>query len=137
MDKFSKELERETESAIAAGIFRGEGNVRCVLVGKRPRINPQLNAAVEMCDKESVERVTHEWGSRVSRTSGRCSSGEGAWRASIGGISRVRDALGKWLARGWLSGEKADQYFAALAKCRRARAVFLKPSHGRPKREAV
>lgn len=131
------ENEREIQSALAAGIFRGEGNVRCVLVGKRPRINPQLNAAVEMCDKESVERIAREWRSRVSKASGRCSSGETTWRTTIGGISRVRDALGKWLARGWLKGEKADQYFAALAKCRRAREVFLKPTRGKRRREVL
>ena len=57
MNELDKETERDIESALAAGIFRGEGNVRCVLAGRRPRINPQLNAAVEMCDKESFERV--------------------------------------------------------------------------------
>ena len=58
----SDDVERDIESALAAGIFRGEGNVRCVLVGKRPRINPQLNASVEMCDKESVAKVARVWG---------------------------------------------------------------------------
>lgn len=106
-------------------------------LGKRPRINPQLNAAVEMCDRESVERVAREWKSKVSRSSGRCSSGGRAWRTSIGGVSRVRDALGKWLAMGWLNGEKADEYFAALAKCRRAREVFLKPARDKRKREVL
>lgn len=124
-------INREIESALAAGIFRGEGNVRCVLVGKRPRINPQLNAAVEMCDRVSVEKVAHEWRSRVTGSSGRCACGARAWRTSVGGISRVRDALGEWLARGWLTGEKADEYFAAIAKCRRAREVFLKPARGK------
>jgi hypothetical protein len=135
LDDVVEEIEREIASALAAGIFRGEGNVRCVLAGKRPRINPQLNAAVEMCDKESVERVAREWQSRVLKSSGRCSSGEKAWRTSIGGISRVRNALGDWLARGWLTGEKADEYFAAVAKCRRAREVFLKPASGKRRRE--
>jgi hypothetical protein len=65
LDELDKEVERETEGALAAGIFRGEGNARCVLAGKRPRINPQLNAAVEMRDRESVERVAREWGSRI------------------------------------------------------------------------
>ncbi len=122
---------------MAAGIFRGEGNVRCVLVGKRPRINPQLGAAVEMCDKESVEIVAKGWGSNVSSGSSRCSCGGRTWRTSIGGIDRVRDALGRWLARGWLTGEKADQYFAAVAKCRRAREVFLMPVRGKYHRQAV
>lgn len=136
LDDLDKEVEREIESALAAGIFRGEGNVRCVLTGKRPRINPQLNAAVEMCDRESVERVAREWRSRVLRSSGKCPSGEKTWRTSIGGISRVRNALGYWLARGWLTGEEADEYFASLAKCRRARVVFLKPAAGKRRREA-
>jgi hypothetical protein len=70
LDELDKEVEQEIEGALAAGIFRGEGNVRCVLAGKRPRINPRVNAAVEMCDRESVERVAREWGSRVSRSSG-------------------------------------------------------------------
>jgi len=129
--------EREIEGALAAGIFRGEGNVRCVLVGKRPRINPQLSAAVEMCDKESVEGVAREWGSSGSRSSGKCLVGRRAWRTSIGGISRVRNALGMWLAKGWLNDEKADQYFAAVAKCRRAREVFLKPVRGKYRREEL
>lgn len=135
MDALDKEIEHEIESALAAGIFRGEGNVRCVLTGKRSRINPQLNAAVEMCDKESVEKVAREWRSRMSKSSGRCSCGERTWRTSVGGISRVRDALGNWLARGWLTGEKADEYFAAIAKCRRAREVFLRPARGKRRRE--
>jgi hypothetical protein len=106
-------------------------------VGRRPRINPQLNAAVEMCDRLSVERVARVWRSRVFRGSGRCLIEERTWRTTIGGVSRVRDALGIWLAKGWLSGEKADQYFAAVAKCRRAREVFLKPPVGRRKREVL
>ncbi|HVC26771.1 MAG TPA: hypothetical protein VND40_01280 [Nitrososphaerales archaeon] len=129
--------EREIDSALAAGIFRGEGTVRCALVGRRPRINPQLNASVEMCDRFSIERVAHEWGSTVSRSSGRCSGGDRAWRTSIGGISRVRNAMGKWLAKGWLTGEKADQYFAALAKCRRARNVFLSSAKGKRQRQII
>ncbi len=137
MNHLSQDFEREIENAVAAGIFRGEGNVRCVLVGKRPRINPQLNAGVEMCDKESVERVAREWGSRVTRGSNRCWVGEKTWRTSVGGIFRVRDALGFWLARGWLTGEKADQYFAAVAKCRRAREVFLKPARGKWRRQVL
>ena len=127
----------DIDSALAAGIFRGEGTVRCVLVGKRPRINPQLGASVEMCDRASVERVANEWGSRVSRSSGRCYGGDKAWRTGIGGVNRVRNALGKWLARGWLTGEKADQYFAAVAKCRRARTVFLGPHRGGPQRDLL
>jgi hypothetical protein len=129
--------EAEIESAIAAGIFRGEGNVRCDLLGKRPRINPQLYAAVEMCDKESVEKVANVWKSRVLRGSGKCSTGEGTWRTCIGGVTRVREALGEWIANGWIRGEKADQYFAAVAKCRRARFVFLPPVRGKYKRETL
>jgi len=98
MDGLDLGIEREVERALAAGIFRGEGNVRCVLSGKRPRVNPQLNAAVEMCDRESVERGAQVWGSKLTRTSGGCSGGGNAWRTSIGGISRVRNALGYWLA---------------------------------------
>jgi len=64
-------------------------------------------------------------------------NGEETWRTSIGRISRVRNALGKWLANGWLTGEKADEYFAALAKCRRAREVFLKPASGKRRREIL
>jgi hypothetical protein len=134
LEDFQKH-EGDIESALAAGIFRGEGTIRCVLAGRRPRINPQLNASVEMCDRPSVERVAHEWGSKVSRSSGRCSCGDRAWRTGIGGTSRVRNAFGKWLARGWLTGEKADQYFAAIAKCRRAKEVFLKPPRGKRRRD--
>jgi len=130
-----EDVDHQIVSALAAGIFRGEGNIRCVLTGKRPRINPQLNAAIEMCDKESVQKVAFEWGSTVTKSGGRCLSGEGTWRTSIGGVSRVRNVLGKWLANGWLTGEKADEYFAALAKCRRAREVFLKPPSGKRRRE--
>lgn len=127
----------ETAGALAAGIFRGEGNARCVLAGKRPRFNPQLNAGVEMCDENSVEIVAQEWGSRVTRGSGRCACGERTWKTSMGGISRVKNAFGAWLARGRLTGEKADQYFAAIAKCRRAREVFLKPVRGNWKRQVL
>jgi hypothetical protein len=72
-----EDIDCEIESALAAGIFRGEGNVRCVLVGKRLRTNPQLNAAVEMCDEESVQKVAREWGTDLPRSRGRGSSGEG------------------------------------------------------------
>lgn len=67
--------------------------------GKRSRINPQLNPAAEMCDRKSVEIVTREWKSKVSRGLGRCSYAGSAWRTSIGGVSRVRDVIGKWSAR--------------------------------------
>ena len=122
---------------MAAGIFRGEGTVRCVLAGKRPRINPQLGASVEMCDRESVEIVGREWGSNVTKGSGKCSCAAGTWRTGIGGINRVRDTLGTWLANGWLTGEKADQYFAAVAACRRAREVFLNPTRGKYHRQLI
>jgi hypothetical protein len=136
MQSQGEEIQREIAGALAAGIFRGEGNVRC-LVGKRPRINPQFGAGVEMCDKKSVEMVAREWGSNVRRASGKCSCGERTWRTSIGGIDRVRNAFGKWLASGWLTGEKADQYFAAVAKCRRAREIFLKPARGKYHRQMI
>jgi hypothetical protein len=134
--KNSEGHDRDIDSALAAGIFRGEGTVRCFLAGRRPRINPQLGASVEVCDRLSVERVAHEWGSNVSRSSGRGSCGNRAWRTDIAGISRVRNAFGEWLARGWLTGDKADQYFDSVAKCRRARDVFLRPSKGR-RREVI
>ena len=49
----------------------------------------------------------------------------------------MKNALGKWLARGWLRGEKADEYFDSVAKCRRAREVFLKPARANGKRQLL
>ena len=35
----------------------------------------------------------------------------------------MRNAILPWIAKGYLRGEKADQYFDAVAKFRRAREV--------------
>jgi len=51
------------------------------------------------------------------------------------GISS-QERLRKMVGERGLTGEKADQYFDAVAKCRRARDMFLRPTRGR-RREVV
>jgi hypothetical protein len=90
-----------------------------------------------MCDRDSAEIVAREWGTRLSKgEEGTCSVGGNSWRATIGGNRRVRAALLPWIAKGWLRGEKLDQYFEAEAKCRRAKRVFQKPPENKQGRTA-
>ena len=51
----------------------------------------------------------------------------------------MRDAILPWTAKGYLRGEKADQYFDAVAKFRRARWVFQpeEPGHHGRERQAL
>ncbi len=89
-----------------------------------------------MRDRDSIEIVARVFGSRVYRNGGgKCSGGTDAWQTRIFGVARVKEKIGGWVARGLLRGEKADQYFEALAKCRRAREIFLKEETktGRPR----
>jgi len=89
-----------------------------------------------MCDRDSVEIVARVFGSKIYKANvGTCSGGQDAWQTRILGVSRVKAIIGAWVARGLLRGEKADQYFEALAKCRRAREIFLKDEArtGRPR----
>jgi hypothetical protein len=128
----------EQEESIAVGIFRGEGHVGCHLNRRETRFgrHPELLAGVNMCDRNSVEIVAKVWGSKVYRNGGgKCLGGDFAWQTRIFGVSRVKKEIGGWVAKGLLRGEKADQYFEALAKCRRARVVFLEEpgNFGRPR----
>lgn len=54
------------------------------------------------------------------------------WQTSVQGNLRVRDALVPWIGRGWLGEEKREQYFDAVASCRRARRVFISIGRRRP-----
>jgi hypothetical protein len=126
------------EEALAAGIFRGEGYVGCHLGRRETKYgrHPELVASVAMCDRDSVELVAKAFGSRIYHNGGgKCLGGQDAWQTRIFGVSRVKDKIGGRVASGLLKGEKADQYFEALAKCRRARVVFLKEEArtGRPR----
>lgn len=129
-------MTNEDDDRIAAGIFRGEGTVYCTLVREKHQLFPVLKAGVDMCDLDSVELVARAWGSRVYpiRGRGRCQEDRQAWITSIGGI-KVVEKVGGWIARGWVRGEKADEYFGARAKFRRARRVFLTKGwkRGRPR----
>jgi len=51
----------------------------------------------------------------------------------------VRNAILPWIAKGYLRGEKADQYLDAVAKFRRARTVFQSevPGHHGKERQAL
>ena len=80
-----------------------------------------------MCDRDSVESVARVFGSKLYRNGGgKCLGGTDAWQTRIFGVGRVKEVIGGWVARGLLRGDKMDQYLEALAKCRRAREVFLK-----------
>jgi hypothetical protein len=58
---------------------------------------------------------------------------------SVSGVNRVRNAILPWIAKGYLRGEKTDQYFDAVAKFRRAREVFQpeEPRHRGRTRQAL
>ncbi len=112
------------EEALASGIFRGEGSVGCTLhrETKYGRL-PRLFASVTMCDRDSAHVVGiafHIW---PTHAGGNCAAGDKAWQVKILGRA-VIEKVGGWVASGLLRGEKADQYFEALAKFRRARRVF-------------
>jgi hypothetical protein len=97
-------------------------------------------SSVRMCDRNSVEVVAQSpgWNSKVrleARKRGHCSTGGYEWRTSVSGVHRVRNAILPWIAKGYLRGEKADQYFDALAKFRRAREVFQPEEPGHRGRE--
>ncbi len=113
---------------IAAGIFRGEGFVACRLRRtSNGGFTPFLYAGVEMCDRNSVEIVAKQWGTNVHPVAGDCDLGSRVgWRTIIGGNVKVREKLLDWISKGWLTGEKADNYFEAVAKCRRGRRVFVR-----------
>jgi len=68
-----------------------------------------------------------------------CSFARNLGSKSVSGVYRVRNAILPWIAKGYLRGEKADQYFDALAKFRRAREVFQpeEPGHGGRERQAL
>ena len=135
----------ETLDALAAGIFRGEGTMVCTIIGwRRKTPTPRLMASVKMCDRDSVEVVAKSpgWNSKVrldARRRGHCSTGGFGWGTSVSGVYRVRNAILPWIAKGYLRGEKADQYFDALAKFRRAREVFQpeEPRHPGRERQAL
>jgi hypothetical protein len=97
-------------------------------------------SSVRMCDRNSVEVVAKSpgWKSEVrlgARKRGSCSTGGYEWGTSVSGVYRVRNATLPWIAKGYLSGEKADQHFDALAKFRRAREVFQPEEPGHHGRE--
>lgn len=84
-------------------------------------------ASVQMCDKESVEMVAREWDAMAHQSLPVCGKTESkTWRVTIGGNVKVRTKLLDWIGRGWLTGERVDDYFGAIAKPRRARRVFVK-----------
>lgn len=115
------------DGLIAVGIFRGEGTISCSLMVRDGRIEgAQLRAAVSMCDRDSVQIVASAWKTSMKPApSVRCGSGLKGWRTMLSGDRRVRETIGGWIAEGWLRGEKAEQYFEAVAKCRRAWRVFI------------
>ena len=130
----------EQEEYMAAGIFRGEGHIGCHLNRRVTRFgrHPELVAGLAMCDRDSMDIVARVFGSKVYRNSGgKCLGGNCAWQTRIFGVSRVKEIIGNWVARGLLRGEKADQYFDALAKCRRAREIFLKEESERGRKRQV
>lgn len=127
----------EQDEFIAAGIYRGEGSTYCVLGRRRTQYgrHPELVAGV-MCDRDSVNVVARAFGTGVYRANrGTCSGGQDAWQTRIYGVSRVKEFMVGRIARGLIKGEKADQYFEAAAKCRRATEVFMKEAAktGRPR----
>ncbi len=118
---------------IAAGIYRGEGSTCCILGRRRTKYgrHPELVAGVTMCDRDSVGNVARVFGTRVyGANSGTCSGGRDAWHTRTHGVSRVREFVTGWIARGLLSGEEAGQYFEAVAKCRRAAGVLMEEATG-------
>ena len=135
----------ERLDALAAGIFRGEGTIACTMIGwRRKTPTPRLISSVRMCDRNSVEAVAMSpgWNSKVTleaRTRGHCFTGAFEWGTTVSGVSRVRNAILPWIAKGYLRGEKADQYFDAVAKFRRAREVFQpeEPGHRGRERQVV
>jgi hypothetical protein len=101
-------------------------------------------SSVKMCDKDSVEVVARSprWNFRVrldKRRRGHCSTGGFGWGTSVPRVFRVRNAILPWIAKGYLRGEKADQYLDAVAKFRRARTVFQSevPGHHGKERQAL
>ncbi len=146
--KGPRQTSNETDElldALAAGIFRGEGTIVCTVIGWRRRTpTPRLMSSVRMCDRDSVEAVSKSpgWNSKVrleARRRGHCSTGGSEWATSVSGVHRVRDAILPWIAKGYLRGEKADQYFDAVAKFRRAREVFQpkEPGHRGMERQTL
>jgi hypothetical protein len=139
-----EQTRKETDElldALAAGIFRGEGTTVCTVIGWRRRTpTPRLMSSVRMCDRNSVEAVAKSpgWNSQVvleARRRGHCSTGGFEWGTSISGVYRVRNAILPWIAKGYLRGEKADQYFEAVAKFRRAKEIFQPEEPGHRGRE--
>ena len=135
----------ELLDALAAGVFRGEGTTACTMFGwRRKTPTPRLISSVRMCDRNSVEVVAKSpgWNSKVwldVRKRGHCSTGGFGWGTSVSGVHRVRNSILPWIAKGYLKGEKADQYFDAVAKFRRAREVFQpeNPTHRGRERQAL
>lgn len=131
----------EILDAMAAGIFRGEGTTVCTVIGwRRMTPTPRLMSSVRMCDRNSIEVVAKSpgWNSQVrldTRKRGHCSTGGIGWGTSVSGVHRVSDAIMPWIAKGYLRGEKADQYSDAVAKFRRAREVFQPEEPGHKGRE--
>jgi hypothetical protein len=81
-----------------------------------------------------------EFGSQVGFTKTRALfHGRIRMGSSISGVHRVRNAILPWIAKGYLMGEKADQYFEAVAKFRRARRVFqpVEPRHHGRERQSL
>ena len=62
------------------------------------------------------------WGNSIMRASTRCGSGGRALMTSIASDNVAKRLVG-WIANGWPRCEKADEYFEAIANCRRAREV--------------
>ena len=141
----SDDMTNEFMDTIASGIFRGEGTTVCTVIGwRRKTPTPRLVSAVKMCDKNSIEIVAKSpgWHSNVRldlRKRGHCSTGGLGWGTTVSGVHRVRDAILPWIAKGYLRGEKADQYFDSVAKFRRAREVFQPeaPTHSGRERQTL
>lgn len=126
------------DDVMAVGIFRGEGHVGCHLNRRETEFgrHPELVAAVVMCDRNSIEIVAKAFGSKIYHNrGGKCLGGTDAWQTRTFGVNRVKEVIGGWVAKGLLRGEKMEQYFEALTKCRRAREIFLKDESnmGRPR----
>jgi len=78
-----------------------------------------------MCDRDSVEIVAREWGTRLSKgEEGTCSVGGNSWRAVIGGNRRVRAALLPWIAKGWLRGREAGSVFRGRSQVQESETSF-------------
>ena len=76
-----------------------------------------------MCDLDSMRVVAKERESSITQVGEGCALGGSLYKTQIIGRKAI-EKIGGWIAKGWIRGEKGDQYFEALAKGRRGRRVF-------------